>query len=37
MEWLVQHATVVDLDGEPVDPDLLVLPDHDHDHDHDHD
>jgi len=35
MEWLVQHATVVDLDGEPVDPDLLVLPDHDHDHDHD--
>ncbi len=37
MEWLVQHATVVDPDGVPIDPELLVLPEHDHDHsDHDH-
>jgi trigger factor len=42
MEWLVERSVIVDPDGVPIDPELLVLPeqdhhDHDEDHDHDHD
>jgi len=42
MEWLVERSVIVDPDGVPIDPELLVLPEHDHhdhdeDHDHDHD
>jgi trigger factor len=35
MEWLVQHAEVVDPDGVAVPAELLEPPEHDHDHDHD--
>lgn len=39
MEWLVEHATIVDPDGLPIPAELLVEAPHDHaDHDHaDHD
>ena len=38
LDWLVDHAEVVDPDGNPIDRTLLTghPGDHDHDHDHDH-
>ncbi|MBS1836219.1 MAG: trigger factor, partial [Actinobacteria bacterium] len=35
IEWLVEHAEVVDPDGAPIDEQYLRPVDHDHDHDHD--
>lgn len=37
MEWLVDHAEVVDPDGLAIPEHLLSPPEHDHDHGHDHD
>jgi trigger factor len=40
LEWLMHHAEVVDVDGNPIDTDELLghsIDDHDHDHNHDHD
>jgi trigger factor len=36
LDWLLEHAEVVDTDGAPIDRQLLLGHDHDHDHDHDH-
>ncbi|MDO8362736.1 MAG: trigger factor, partial [Actinomycetota bacterium] len=37
LDWLLEHAEVVDETGAPVDTELLMgKHDHDHDHDHDH-
>lgn len=42
LDWLLEAVEVVDEDGNPIDPDTLVIDEsevapHDHDHDHDHD
>ena len=49
LDWLIHHVEIVDLEGEPVDRDLILghthdedgghghVHDHDHAHDHDHD
>ena len=43
LDWLIHHVEIVDLEGEPVDRDLILGHTHDedgghgHDHDHDHD
>ena len=37
LEWLVDNSDVVDPDGNPIDPELLKLPEDDDGHDHDHD
>jgi trigger factor len=38
IDWLVEHAEVVDPDGNPIDERFLQPLEHDHDHgDHDHD
>ena len=39
LDWLIEHAEVVDEAGAPIDTGLLLGKDHDHDgddHDHDH-
>jgi len=35
LDWLLEHAEVVDETGAPVDTAALLGKDHDHDHDHD--
>jgi len=42
LEWLAHHVEIVDTEGQPIDPDLILAEgehehDHDHDHEHDHD
>ena len=37
LDWLLEHAEVVDAEGAAIDRDLLMGKTHDHDHDHDHD
>ena len=43
LDWLIHHVEIVDLEGQPVDRDLILGHTHDedgghsHDHDHDHD
>ena len=37
LDWILEHAEVVDEDGQAIDRDLLLGHDHHHDHDHDHD
>ena len=36
LDWLLEHAEVVDAAGAAIDRDMLMGKDHDHDHDHDH-
>lgn len=36
LDWLVEHAEVVDTEGNAIDRDLLTGKNLDHDHDHDH-
>jgi trigger factor len=36
LDWLLEHAEVVDPEGTPIDRELLMGDRHDHDHDHDH-
>lgn len=36
LDWLIQHAEVVDPDGNPIDRSLLTGEHDHHDHDHDH-
>jgi trigger factor len=36
LDWLLEHAELVDTEGAPIDR-ALLLGQHDHDHDHDHD
>jgi trigger factor len=36
LDWLLEHAEVVDPEGNPIDRELLMGDRHDHDHDHDH-
>jgi trigger factor len=37
LDWLLEHAEIVDEAGTPFDRDELLGRKHDHDHDHDHD
>jgi trigger factor len=37
LDWLLEHAEVVDPEGTPIDRELLMGDRHDHDHDHEHD
>lgn len=37
LDWLLEHAEVVDEAGNVLDTDALLGKEHDHDHDHDHD
>ena len=36
LDWLLEHAEIVDPAGQPIDRTLLLGHDHDHDHDHHH-